>query len=148
MSSSVRLLINNRISNKDERICNLFYNNPYFHHFYNLLNNPETDDTEVIIHAIVTLCEQNHELIKKLTLSLGEDKECLALKNHLLDLQRQCKENPELGKELIRNSGIYNKDGSLNERYKEHKRIEKAVQTENIDAEFVDIVNNHFWDLM
>ena len=119
MSDSVRLLINNSIRNKDERICNLFYNNPYFHHFYNLLNNPETDDTEIIIQAIVTLCEQNHELIKKLTLSLGEDKECLTLKNHLLDLQRQCKENPELGKELIRNSGIYNKDGSLKKRFGE-----------------------------
>lgn len=45
------------------------------------------------------------------------DKECLALKNHLLDLQRQCKENSELGKELIRNSGIYNKDGSLKKRF-------------------------------
>ena len=117
MNGSVRLLINDIIRDKDERICNLFYNNPYFHHFYNLLNNPETDDTEVIVDTIVTLCEQNHELNKKLTLSLVEDKECLTLKNHLLDLQRQCKENPKLGKELIRNSGVYNKDGSLKKRF-------------------------------
>jgi len=39
------------------------------------------------------------------------------IKNHLLDLQRQCKENPELGKEIIRNSGVYNKDGSLKKRF-------------------------------
>lgn len=77
------------------------------------------------------------------------DKECLSLKNHLLDLQRQCKENPELGKELIRNSGIYNADGSLNSRFKEqHDRISEAVQSQSVDAEIVDIVNNNFWELM
>lgn len=71
------------------------------------------------------------------------------IKKVLLEETEKCRNDREYANQLLIDSGIYNKDGSLNSRFKEqHDRISKAVQSQNVDAEIVDIVNNNFWDLI
>lgn len=72
-----------------------------------------------------------------------------AIKQVLLEETEKCRNNKDYANKLLMDSGIYNEDGTLNKRFKEqHDRISEAVQSQDIDAEIVDIVNNNFWDLL
>lgn len=61
MNSKIVMLINEAIQNKDNRICNLFENDPLFHKSYHLLRQFGEDNPELILEIIVTACEEKRE---------------------------------------------------------------------------------------
>jgi len=70
MESKICRLITEGLNGKEDRICDLYYNDPMFHKIYHILNQHGEDKPEMILDIILNLCEDRrntmNELIKKI----------------------------------------------------------------------------------
>lgn len=73
MNSKIVMLINEAIQKRDERICNLFENDPLFRKSYHLLHQVGEDNPELILDIIAAACEEKRETMNKLIKIIKEN---------------------------------------------------------------------------